>query len=146
MFVYQLHVSLIYIYIRLYSHDVDHVGVSNAQLVKEGVPIAEKYQRSVAEQNSLDISWDLLMRPEYQTLRTYLFPADHTEDLKRFRQLVVNVRSCCCFYNVVVFERLLTVCDDVHPLVVVRHTERERENHNVSNLSLFTVRTLYYSR
>ena len=24
-------------------HDVDHVGVSNAQLVKEGVPIAQKY-------------------------------------------------------------------------------------------------------
>ena len=29
----------------------DHVGVSNAQLVKEGVPIAAKYkERSVAEQ------------------------------------------------------------------------------------------------
>jgi 3'5'-cyclic nucleotide phosphodiesterase len=28
-------------------HDVDHVGVSNAQLVLEGVPIAKKYNVSI---------------------------------------------------------------------------------------------------
>ncbi|CAB9496705.1 Receptor-type guanylate cyclase gcy [Seminavis robusta] len=70
-------------------HDVDHVGVSNAQLVKEGVPIAAKYKnRSVAEQNSLDLSWDLLMSPEYNLLREFLFPTE--TQLNRFRQLVVN--------------------------------------------------------
>ncbi|CAB9504693.1 Receptor-type guanylate cyclase gcy [Seminavis robusta] len=70
-------------------HDVDHVGVSNAQLVKEGVPIASKYgERSVAEQNSLDLSWDLLMGPEFEELRAFLFPS--AAELTRFRQLVVN--------------------------------------------------------
>ena len=70
----------------------DHVGVSNAQLVKEGVPIAAKYnQRSVAEQNSLDLSWNLLMEDRYGDLRNYLFSKQ--EDLVRFRQLVVNVLS-----------------------------------------------------
>ncbi|CAB9521849.1 Receptor-type guanylate cyclase gcy [Seminavis robusta] len=70
-------------------HDVDHVGVSNAQLVKEGVPIAIKYkERSVAEQNSLNLSWDLLMQPTYSALRDFLFETQ--ADLIRFRQLVVN--------------------------------------------------------
>lgn len=43
-------------------HDVDHWGVSNAQLIKEGAPMADKYKgKSVAEQNSVDLAWDLLM-------------------------------------------------------------------------------------
>ncbi|CAB9521527.1 Receptor-type guanylate cyclase gcy [Seminavis robusta] len=69
-------------------HDVDHAGVSNAQLVKEGAPIAEKYKRSVAEQNSLTLSWELLMDPGYKALRDYLFPTNY--DLLHFRQLLVN--------------------------------------------------------
>ncbi|CAB9496653.1 Receptor-type guanylate cyclase gcy [Seminavis robusta] len=70
-------------------HDVDHVGVSNVQLVKEGVSIAAKYKnRSVAEQNSLDLSWDLLMEPRFEILRSFLFPKQ--EDMVHFRQLVVN--------------------------------------------------------
>lgn len=73
-----------------YGSITDHVGVSNAQLVKEGVPIAAKYnERSVAEQNSLDLSWDLLMSKDYDDLRDFLFPTQ--ADLLRFRQLVVNV-------------------------------------------------------
>jgi len=43
-------------------HDVDHYGISNNQLIKEGAPMAEKYKgKSVAEQNSVDLAWDLLM-------------------------------------------------------------------------------------
>jgi 3'5'-cyclic nucleotide phosphodiesterase len=43
-------------------HDVDHWGVSNAQLICEGAPIAAKYKnKSVAEQNSLDLSFNLLL-------------------------------------------------------------------------------------
>ena len=72
-------------------HDVDHVGVSNAQLVKEGVPLVEIYgERSVAEQNSLDLSLDLLMSSDYDTLRAFLFPTK--TDLVRFRQ--VSTRPC----------------------------------------------------
>lgn len=79
----------------LLSHSVDHVGVSNAQLVKERVPLAAHYNaRSVAEQNSLDLSWDLLMSDDYVDLRAFLFPTK--EDLVRFRQLVVNVRISYC--------------------------------------------------
>ena len=43
-------------------HDCDHQGISNNQLIKEQAPIAEKYKgKSVAEQNSVDMAWDLLM-------------------------------------------------------------------------------------
>ena len=73
-------------------HDVDHTGVSNAQLVKDQAPIAKKYkERSVAEQNSLDLSWNILMEDDYKELRSYLFRTQ--SDLIRFRQLVVNVSS-----------------------------------------------------
>ena len=75
-----------------YFSSVDHVGVSNAQLVKEKVPLAAHYNdRSVAEQNSLDLSWDLLMSDDYVDLRAFLFQTQ--EELVRFRQLVVNVRE-----------------------------------------------------
>lgn len=71
-------------------HDADHWGVSNGQLVKEGVPIAEKYNgKSVAEQNSVDLAWDLLMNEEeYGELQKCLFRGD--EEYQRFRQVVVN--------------------------------------------------------
>ena len=44
--------------------------------------------RSVAEQNSLDLSWNMLMMPHYRQLRDYLVP--RKEEMTRFRQLVVN--------------------------------------------------------
>ena len=41
-------------------HDVDHTGVPNAQLVKEKAPVAALYKdKSVAEQNSIDIAWEV---------------------------------------------------------------------------------------
>jgi class 3 adenylate cyclase len=43
-------------------HDVDHTGVPNAQLVKKNNPISDLYHnRSVAEQYSLTLSWNLLI-------------------------------------------------------------------------------------
>jgi len=39
-------------------HDVDHLGVSNAQLVKEQSRLARIYaNKSVAEQNSVNVAW-----------------------------------------------------------------------------------------
>jgi hypothetical protein len=71
-------------------HDVDHTGVPNSQLVKEKAHIAVEYKnKSVAEQNSLDLAWDLLMSKEYRDLQRAIF-ADQAE-LERFRQLVVNI-------------------------------------------------------
>lgn len=44
--------------------------------------------RSVAEQNSLDLSWELLMDPQYGDLRTVLCRTQ--AEFERFRELVVN--------------------------------------------------------
>ncbi|KAL3919374.1 MAG: hypothetical protein SGILL_003786, partial [Bacillariaceae sp.] len=70
-------------------HDVDHSGVSNAQLLKEKSPIAYLYRnKSVAEQNSFDIGWDLLMEDQYKNLRNTIYST--TGEFKRFRQLTLN--------------------------------------------------------
>eukprot|EP00980_Cylindrotheca_fusiformis_P002322 scaffold541_cov138-Cylindrotheca_fusiformis.AAC.5 len=69
-------------------HDMDHPGVPNAQLVKENTRSAQIFKKSVAEQNSVELAWGLLMGKEYEALRACIY---HTEDdLRRFRQLVVN--------------------------------------------------------
>ena len=71
-------------------HDVDHTGVPNAQLVKEKAHVASLYKnRSVAEQNSLELAWEMLMAREYRDLQRAIFA--NQEELKRFRQLIVNV-------------------------------------------------------
>lgn len=70
-------------------HDVDHTGVPNATLVKENAKIAELYkQKSVAEQNSVDLAWDLLMDSRYSALQSVIYT--NSKELDRFRQLVVN--------------------------------------------------------
>jgi hypothetical protein len=70
-------------------HDVDHPGVPNSQLVKERADIATTYRnQSVAEQNSVDLAWGLLMEPAYVDLRQCIYTSQ--SELDRFRQLVVN--------------------------------------------------------
>lgn len=70
-------------------HDVDHRGVSNVQLGKEDPEMAAMYRnKSVAEQNSLDIAWDLLMLDQFSKLRRCVFGTQ--SELLRFRQLIVN--------------------------------------------------------
>ncbi|KAL3936122.1 MAG: hypothetical protein SGBAC_008490 [Bacillariaceae sp.] len=69
-------------------HDVDHSGVPNTQLTKEKSIIADSYKgKSVAEQNSIEIAWNLLMEPCYKDLREVLFTT--AEEVSRFRRLVV---------------------------------------------------------
>jgi len=70
-------------------HDVDHTGAPNVQLVKEGAPTAVMYKKkSVAEQNSIDVGWGLLMEPAYANLRRHIYTT--VEEFKCFRQIVVN--------------------------------------------------------
>ncbi|GAX14200.1 hypothetical protein FisN_20Hh177 [Fistulifera solaris] len=70
-------------------HDVDHPGVPNTQLVIENPQLAKFYKdKSVAEQNSVDLSWDLLQDSTFNDLRLAICPTEH--DRIRFRQLVVN--------------------------------------------------------
>jgi 3'5'-cyclic nucleotide phosphodiesterase/Adenylate and Guanylate cyclase catalytic domain len=65
------------------------LGVSNGQLVKENSPLAIYYKnRSVAEQNSIDIAWNLLMKDNYKDLRAAIYSSE--AELTRFRQLTVN--------------------------------------------------------
>eukprot|EP00980_Cylindrotheca_fusiformis_P016507 scaffold4917_cov120-Cylindrotheca_fusiformis.AAC.5 len=69
-------------------HDLDHPGVPNSQLVKENTRSAQIFKKSVAEQNSVELAWGMLMGTEYDALRACIY---HTEeDLRRFRQLIVN--------------------------------------------------------
>jgi len=70
-------------------HDVDHSGVPNAQLVKEHSAVATMYKnKSVAEQNSIDVGWGLLMEPTYANLRRHIYTT--AAEYKCFRQIVVN--------------------------------------------------------
>eukprot|EP00531_Pseudo-nitzschia_arenysensis_P017059 CAMPEP_0116128232 /NCGR_PEP_ID=MMETSP0329-20121206/7251_1 /TAXON_ID=697910 /ORGANISM="Pseudo-nitzschia arenysensis, Strain B593" /LENGTH=1433 /DNA_ID=CAMNT_0003622359 /DNA_START=227 /DNA_END=4528 /DNA_ORIENTATION=- len=70
-------------------HDVDHCGVPNAQLVKEHAAVATMYKnKSVAEQNSIDIGWGLLMEPTYSNLRRHIYTT--VTEYNCFRQIVVN--------------------------------------------------------
>ena len=71
-------------------HDADHPGVPNTQLIKENASIATVYKnKSIAEQNSVDLAWDLLMDEAYADLRRAIYVTE--EDFLRFRQLVVNI-------------------------------------------------------
>ena len=71
-------------------HDIDHRGVSNQQLIKEEVSMAQKYNnKSVAEQHSFHKAWNLLMSDEFYDLRGVLFANE--DDLMRFRQITINV-------------------------------------------------------
>ena len=64
-------------------------GVSNAQLVKEKASIAIAYDnKTVAEQNSVDIAWSLLMDDNYKDLRRAIYTTE--SEYRRFRSLVVN--------------------------------------------------------
>jgi len=70
-------------------HDVDHMGISNFQLIKEEHQLAKLFKnKSIAEQNSVVLAWDTLMDPKFHDLRRTIY-AD-TFELERFRQLVAN--------------------------------------------------------
>jgi class 3 adenylate cyclase len=70
-------------------HDADHTGVPNSQLIKENSTLSKLYKdKSVAEQNSVDLCWDLLMDSNFDELRAAIYST--VDERKRFRQLAVN--------------------------------------------------------
>lgn len=70
-------------------HDVDHTGLPNAQLVKDEDEVALKFDnKSVAEQNSVHLGWEMLMDPRFERLRKCIYQTN--VERKRFRQLVIN--------------------------------------------------------
>ena len=67
-------------------HDADHPGVPNAQLVKEGAKMAETYEgKSIAEQNSINVAWNLLVQARFSDLREAI--CETQQDENRFRQI-----------------------------------------------------------
>jgi hypothetical protein len=68
---------------------VDHLGVSNFQLIKEDHKLAKLFKnKSVAEQNSVVLAWDTLMDPRFYDLRRTIYTDPF--ELERFRQLLTN--------------------------------------------------------
>jgi class 3 adenylate cyclase len=71
-------------------HDVDHPGVGNMQLVNEKDEMALAYDnKSVAEQNSIDVAWELLMDPAYEDLRHCIY--SNEKEFQHFRNMLVNL-------------------------------------------------------
>jgi 3'5'-cyclic nucleotide phosphodiesterase len=70
-------------------HDVDHVGLPNFLLSTENKTLADVYKnKSIAEQNSVDVAWDTLMEGRFTDLRACIY--SDTNELNRFRQLIAN--------------------------------------------------------
>jgi len=70
-------------------HDVGHSGLTNTELVKLGTESSIQYRgKSVAEQNSVDLAWQVLMEDQFKDLRASIY--GKVDDLVRFRHLVIN--------------------------------------------------------
>jgi 3'5'-cyclic nucleotide phosphodiesterase len=70
-------------------HDVDHRGCSNTRLAAEEPILATQYRhKSIAEQNSLDLAWGLLMTNQFTQLRRAVFRTN--SNLLHFRHVIVN--------------------------------------------------------
>jgi class 3 adenylate cyclase len=70
-------------------HDVDHTGLTNKELIDMKAPVVDAYRsKCVAEQNSVDLAWQMLMDAKYSDFRACIFSNDDEE--KRFRELVVD--------------------------------------------------------
>lgn len=64
-------------------------GASNNQLVKEQNPIAIKYHgKSPAENNSIDLAWSTLMKPDFKDLVKCICQTSADKD--RLKKLVIN--------------------------------------------------------
>jgi class 3 adenylate cyclase len=70
-------------------HDVDHTGLTNKELIDMNSPTATAYRsKCVAEQNSVDVAWFVLMEEKYRQLRESIFSTPREES--RFRELIVD--------------------------------------------------------
>lgn len=74
---------------KICSFSVDHRGVPNGRLGQEDKALANAYKnKSVAEQNSIEIGWEILLSDEFEAFRSCIF--DDEAGLQHFRQLLVN--------------------------------------------------------
>lgn len=83
------HLAIFAIVFSALIHDVDHCGVSNLQLMKEEQRMANLYKnKNIAEQNSVEIAWDLLLTDWFDELRNCLFSSQ--DEFLHFRQIIIN--------------------------------------------------------
>jgi len=84
-----VHLALI---ITALTHDVEHQGVGNKQLVEEGGPLAVKYKgNSVAENNSFDVWNEVLCKKQFDNLRQYVFGITDKNQASSWKDAVDNV-------------------------------------------------------
>lgn len=77
------------IHLAMLIHDVDHPGLPNDQLIKMKTPVSIIYKnRSVAEQNSLEVAWKVLLDEDFAQLRACIYT--NKSEMQRFRQLMVR--------------------------------------------------------
>lgn len=112
---------------------LQHTGVPNVTLVKENSLLANLYKnKSVAEQNSVDLAWKLLEEGPFSELRQCIYRCNGSDEHRRFRQLVVQavlatdiadkelkvISSLLFFFNTksIVFPEYLTI-SGLYPLL-----------------------------
>jgi hypothetical protein len=69
-------------------HDVGHYGVPSSTSIREESRLAVAYKRSILEQNSCDLAWNLLMQDQFTDLRFAIFR--RTRSIVR-QQLYLNI-------------------------------------------------------
>jgi 3'5'-cyclic nucleotide phosphodiesterase len=70
-------------------HDTEHPGVPNAKFKTENAALATMFKgRSLAEQHSFSVAWDLLQEERFTSLRQTLCP--NAAETARFRRLVIT--------------------------------------------------------
>lgn len=69
--------------------DIKHPGIPNSSLQAENPSLASMYKdRSIAEQHSFSVAWDLLLTERFDDLRQSIFSKQAEQ--ARFRQLVIT--------------------------------------------------------
>lgn len=110
-------------------HDSDHRGVSNQQLCKESEQMANLYRnQSVAEQNSLDLSWSILMDSRHKELREFMFATK--KELLHFRQVVINVGTSALHISKIL---LLPKFPGAHVIFDLFNTQCSQRTFSINN-------------
>jgi 3'5'-cyclic nucleotide phosphodiesterase/Adenylate and Guanylate cyclase catalytic domain len=115
-------------------HDVDHPGVPNSQLVSEQSELARLYRnKSVAEQNSISVAWELLMEPQFRQLRSCIYTT--REDRDRFRQLVVHAAMATDIFDPNLNAQRLSRWERAFPPLAdhdaTQSADKDKADHNV---------------
>eukprot|EP00594_Rhizosolenia_setigera_P003342 CAMPEP_0178941660 /NCGR_PEP_ID=MMETSP0789-20121207/1533_1 /TAXON_ID=3005 /ORGANISM="Rhizosolenia setigera, Strain CCMP 1694" /LENGTH=502 /DNA_ID=CAMNT_0020620925 /DNA_START=2072 /DNA_END=3580 /DNA_ORIENTATION=- len=74
-----------------FIHDLDHLGVSNKQLIDEDHPLAKKYSKdtsSIAEFHSISLAFEILVKEEYSHLVKEVFGENENSILGKFHESV----------------------------------------------------------